>query len=123
MEKSKVYFTSFKTSFTENLMQKLARLVKTAGIENIDFQDHYAAIKIHFGEYGNLAFLRPNYAKVVADLCKEQGGMPFLTDCNTLYPGSRKNALEHLDCANINGFNTISTGCQIIIGDGLRGTD
>ncbi len=49
--------------------------------------------------------------------------MPFLTDCNTLYPGSRKNALEHLDCANLNGFNTITTGCQIIIGDGLRGTD
>ena len=39
------------------------------------------------------------------------------------HPGSRKNALEHLDCANINGFNTITTGCQIIIGDGLRGTD
>ena len=96
MEKSKVYFTSFKTSFTENLMQKLARLVKTAGIENIDFQDHYAAIKIHFGEYGNLAFLRPNYARVVADYVKELGGKPFLTDCNTLYPGSRKNALEHL---------------------------
>ena len=70
-----------------------------------------------------MAFLRPNYAKVVADLCKEQGGMPFLTDCNTLYPGSRKNALEHLDCANLNGFNTITTGCQIIIGDGVRGTD
>lgn len=49
--------------------------------------------------------------------------MPFLTDCNTLYPGSRKNALEHLDCANINGFNPITTGCQILIGDGLRGTD
>lgn len=49
--------------------------------------------------------------------------MPFLTDCNTLYPGSRKNALEHMDCANLNGFNTITTGCQIIIGDGLRGTD
>ena len=78
---------------------------------------------MHFGELGNMAFLRPNYAKVVADLCKEQGGMPFLTDCNTLYPGSRKNALEHLDCANLNGFNTITTGCQIIIGDGVRGTD
>ena len=49
--------------------------------------------------------------------------MPFLTDCNTLYPGSRKNALEHLECANLNGFNSISTGCQIIIGDGVRGTD
>ena len=83
----------------------------------------FVAIKMHFGELGNLAFLRPNYAKAVADLCKEQGGMPFLTDCNTLYPGSRKNALDHLDCANLNGFNPISTGCQIIIGDGLRGTD
>lgn len=49
--------------------------------------------------------------------------MPFLTDCNTLYPGSRKHALEHMDCANLNGFNTTTTGCQIIIGDGLRGTD
>ena len=44
-----------------------------------------------------------------------------MTDCNTLYPGSRKNALEHLDCGN--GFNEITTGCHIIIGDGLRGTD
>ena len=30
---------------------------------------------------------------------------------------------QHLDCANMNGFNTVTTGCQIIIGDGLRGTD
>ena len=83
----------------------------------------FVAIKMHFGELGNLAFLRPNYAKVVADLCKEQGGMPFLTDCNTLYPGSRKNALEHLTCAQLNGFWPMTTGCQILIGDGLRGTD
>ena len=50
----------------------------------------FVAIKMHFGELGNLAYLRPNYAKVVADLCKEQGGMPFLTDCNTCTPGSRQ---------------------------------
>ena len=99
MEQSKVYFTTFKTSFRENLMQKLERLIRTAGIGNIDFQDKYAAIKIHFGEYGNLAFLRPNYAKVVADVVKDLGGKPFLTDCNTLYVGSRKNALDHLDTA------------------------
>ena len=67
--------------------------------------------------------LRPNYAKAVADLVKEAGGKPFLTDCNTLYPGSRKNALEHLDCAQENGFNEVTTGCHVIIGDGLRGTD
>lgn len=123
MEKSKVYFTSFKTSFTENLMQKLARLVKTAGIKNIDFQDHYAAIKIHFGEYGNLAFLRPNYAKVIADIVKEQGGKAFLTDCNTLYVGSRKNAVDHLETAYMNGFTPYATGCPVIIADGLKGTD
>ncbi len=77
MEKSKVYFTSFKATFSENLMQKLERLIKTAGMGNIDFKDKYAAIKMHFGEYGNLAFLRPNYAKVVGDVVKEFGESLF----------------------------------------------
>lgn len=123
MEQSKVYFTTFKTSDTENLLQKLKRLIIKAGIKDIDFIDHYAAIKIHFGELGNLAFLRPNYAKVVADLVKECGGKPFLTDCNTLYVGSRKNALDHMDTAYTNGFSPFSTGCHVIIADGLKGTD
>lgn len=123
MEKSKVYFTTFKTSFTENIPDKLRRLILTAGIKDIDFTDHYAAIKIHFGELGNLAFLRPNYAKVVVDIVKELGGKAFLTDCNTLYVGSRKNALDHLDTAYENGFSPFSTGCHVIIADGLKGTD
>ena len=123
MEKSKVYFTDFRTRVGVSLIEKLQRLIKKAGITDIDMDGKFVAIKMHFGELGNLSYLRPNYAKAVADVIKECGGKPFLTDCNTLYPGSRKNALEHLDCANINGFNTITTGCQIIIGDGLRGTD
>lgn len=123
MEKSKVYFTDFRTRVGVSLTEKLQRLIKKAGITDIDMDGKFVAIKMHFGELGNLSYLRPNYAKAVADVVKESGGKPFLTDCNTLYPGSRKNALEHLDCANINGFNTITTGCQIIIGDGLRGTD
>lgn len=123
MEKSKVYFTDFRTRVGVSLTEKLQRIIKKAGITDIDMDGKFVAIKMHFGELGNLSYLRPNYAKAVADVVKECGGKPFLTDCNTLYPGSRKNALEHLDCANINGFNTITTGCQIIIGDGLRGTD
>lgn len=123
MSKSKVYFTSFKTSYTENIPQKLQRLITTAGIGNIDFTDKYAAIKIHFGELGNLAFLRPNYAKAVVDVVKKQGGKAFLTDCNTLYVGSRKNALDHLDTAYENGFTPFSTGCHVLIADGLKGTD
>lgn len=123
-EKSKVYFADFRCpSWRENLPQKLARLMETAGFGDIDMDGKYVAIKMHFGEPGNLAFLRPNYAKVVADVVKSLGGVPFLTDCNTLYPGRRKNALEHLDAAYENGFSPLSTGCQVIIGDGLRGND
>ena len=105
MEKSKVYFTNMRASFQENLPQKMRRLMKTAGIADIDFENKYTAIKMHFGEPGNLAFLRPNYAAVMADLVKELGGKPFLTDCNTLYVGGRKNALDHLDSAYKNGFS------------------
>jgi len=124
MEKSKVYFTDFRTQANgDGLPKKLQKLIRRAGIGQIDMDGKFVAIKMHFGELGNLAFLRPNYAKAVADVVKELGGKPFLTDCNTLYPGSRKNALEHLDCAMENGFNELSTGCHIIIGDGLRGTD
>ncbi|MCR5452459.1 MAG: DUF362 domain-containing protein [Lachnospiraceae bacterium] len=123
MEKSKVYFTDFRATNGITMPDKLAKLIRRAGIEEINFDGKFTAIKMHFGELGNIAFLRPNYAKAVADVIKGKGGLPFLTDCNTLYPGSRKHALEHLDCANLNGFNTVTTGCQIIIADGLRGTD
>lgn len=123
MAKSDVYFTTFKATSQENLLKKLHRLMKAAGFETIDFTDKFAAIKIHFGEYGNLAFLRPNYAKVVADYVKERGGKPFLTDCNTLYVGSRKNALDHMDTAYLNGFSPLQTGCHVIIADGLKGTN
>ena len=123
MKKSKVYFTDMHTTTKENLQQKLSRLIQTAGISQIDFNKKYASIKIHFGEPGNLAYLRPNYAKTVVDIVKELGGKPFLTDCNTLYVGGRKNALDHLDSAYVNGYSPFSTGCHVLIGDGLKGTD
>lgn len=123
MSKSKVYFTNMHTTSSENLPQKLERLMRTAGIETIDFHKKYAAIKIHFGEPGNLSYLRPNYARTVVELVKKAGGYPFLTDCNTLYVGGRKNALEHIESAYINGFTPYTTGCHIIIGDGLKGND
>lgn len=124
MEKAKVYFTDFHTvAFGDGLPAKLKKLIRAAGIGQIDMDGKFAAIKMHFGELGNISFLRPNYAKAVADVVKELGGHPFLTDCNTLYPGSRKNALEHLYCAWENGFTPLTVGCPILIGDGLKGTD
>ena len=123
MEKSKVYFTDMHTHNSISLPDKLKKLIKKAGIGTIDMEDKFVAIKIHFGEPGNLAFLRPNFAKAVADVVKEQKGLPFLTDCNTLYVGRRKHALEHIDAAYENGFSPFSTGCNVIIADGLKGTD
>ena len=123
MEKATVYFTDFRCPVGTSQLDKLRKLCITAGMRDIDMEGKFVAIKMHFGELGNLAFLRPNYAKVIADLCKEKGGLPFLTDCNTMYPGSRKNALEHLECAWQNGFTPLTVGCPILIGDGLKGTD
>ena len=123
MAASKVYFTDLRTHNAVSLLEKLNRLMARAGMGDIDFEGKMTAIKIHFGEMGNLAYLRPNYARVVADFIKERGGKPFLTDCNTLYVGSRKNALDHMETAYQNGFNPYNTGCHVIIGDGLKGTD
>lgn len=121
---SKVYFTDFRTPYGgPSMLQKLHNLLIKAGMDKIDFNNKFVAIKMHFGEPGNVSFLRPNYAKVVADFVKERGGKPFLTDCNTLYVGRRKEALEHISTAYENGFSPFSTGCHVIIADGLKGTD
>ena len=124
MEPSKVFYTDFRTvKFGESMPAKLKRLARRAGLSDMDMAGKFVAIKMHFGELGNVSYLRPNYAKAIADLVRELGGKPFLTDCNTMYPGYRKNALEHLECAWENGFTPLSAGCPVLIADGLKGTD
>ncbi len=124
MEKAKVYFSDLRTvAFGDGLPNKLKKLMRSAGIDQIDMDGKFVAIKMHFGELGNVSFLRPNYARAVVDVVKQLGGKPFLTDCNTRYPGSRKNALEHLYCAWQNGFTPLTVDCPVLIGDGLKGTD
>ena len=122
MEPAKVYFSDLRTDEISTL-EKLRRLMKAAGFEQIDFKDKYVAVKLHFGEPGNMAYLRPNWARVVCDYVRELGGKPFLTDCNTLYVGGRANALDHLDSAMLNGYSPMTTGAQCIIADGLKGDD
>lgn len=124
MTKAKVYFSDFRTvAFGDGLPVKLKKLIRRAGIGSLELDGKFVAVKLHFGELGNISYLRPNYARAVVDVVKELGGRPFLTDCNTLYPGSRKNALEHLECAWENGFTPLTAGCPVLIGDGLKGTD
>lgn len=120
---SKVFFTDLRAKPTNNLLKKLETLVVKAGLETIDFEKKLVAVKIHFGEPGNLAFLRPNFAAVIIKMLKKKDAIPFLTDCNTLYSGRRANAPSHLDAAFENGYNPLSAGCQAIIADGIRGTE
>ncbi len=121
MEKAKVYFTDMRSREDRSLLEKLDNLLTKAGMEEIHFAGKFTAIKMHFGEPGNLSFLRPNFAKVVADRVTALGGRPFLTDCNTLYVGRRGNAIDHLGAAAENGFSPLSCGCPVIIADGLKG--
>ncbi|MDR1871219.1 MAG: DUF362 domain-containing protein [Deltaproteobacteria bacterium] len=123
MSTADVYYATPRCRLGDSLLNKLDRVLTAAGIETINFKNKFCAIKIHFGEPGNLAFLRPNFAKTVVERVKSLGGLPFLTDCGTLYVGRRTHALAHLEAAFENGFTPLSTGCQIIIGDGLKGTD
>ena len=68
MTASKVYFSDMRTGpESANLPQKLHNLMKAAGFEGISFDGKFTAVKMNFGEPGNLAFLRPNWAKAVAD--------------------------------------------------------
>ena len=120
---SKVYFTDLRAAQNSNLLQKLERMVKQAGIGQIDMKDKFVALKIHFGEMGNVAYIRPNYAAVIVQMVKDMGGKPFLTDCNTLYSGSRSNGVDHMHTAMVNGFNPICVGWEVLIADGLRGKD
>lgn len=119
---STVYFTDFKANSRENLVEKLARLMMTAGIDDILDKNDLTAVKLHFGEMGNTAFIRPPFIRQIVRTIKEKGAMPFLTDANTLYAGTRSDSVSHITTAIANGFSFSSMdNTPVIIADGLRG--
>ena len=120
---STVYFTDFRIKNGRSLLDKLETLVKKAGIEQIDFSGKFIAIKIHFGEPGNLAYIRPNYVARLVQFLQTKQAKVFLTDSNTLYCGGRSNAVDHLQSAMLNGFNPLAVPCPVIIADGIKAID
>ena len=123
MKVSKVYWTDLRTTPDTPMPVKLDRLLRAAGLADLELRKKLVALKIHFGEPGNLSYIRPPYVAPVARLVRELGGRPFLTDSNTLYSGRRHNAYDHIRAALENGFSRDATGCDILIADGLRGND
>jgi uncharacterized Fe-S center protein len=121
--KSKIYFTDFHTTPSMSLPAKLEHLIRQAGIEQLDCKNKFTAVKIHFGEPGNMAYLRHNYAARVVAVLRSLGARVFLADANTLYSGRRSNAIDHLNAAFEHGYNVVSVPAPVIIADGLKGLD
>ena len=119
---AKVWYSNLR-SRQSSLLDKVERLLKKAGLEEIIDKKDLVAIKLHFGEAGNMAYIRPPYVRRVVDMVKKLGGLPFLTDANTLYVGTRANSVQHLETAIRNGFDYAVVGAPLIIADGLTGKD
>jgi uncharacterized protein len=119
---AKIYFTDFRATSRESFVEKIARLCEIAGIEDVLNKGDLAAVKIHFGEKGNTAFIRPPYIRKIIKSIQKTGAMPFLTDANTLYAGSRSDSISHIKTAIDNGFSYSSMAATpLVIADGLRG--
>ncbi len=118
---SKVFFSSLKQKENKNQLDKIQQLLQLCNIQSIFSKDELIAIKIHFGEFGNAAFVRPVFLRPVVDLIKHIGAKAFLVDTNTLYIGMRTNSVDHLHNANLNGFGYSTLQTPIVIADGLRG--
>lgn len=120
---SEVYYTNLRCKSGLNLLDKVTKLYERAGFSSLFKPKDLVAIKVHFGEKGNTAYVRPQYIRRIVEKVKEAGGKPFLTDSNTLYVGSRSNAVEHIETALENGFAYATVGAPVIIADGLTGRD
>ena len=118
---SQVYFIDFRANAQNNLMNKLSRLLTHAGLAETVRKRDLVAVKLHFGEMGNNAYIRPIYLRTIVADIKQTGAIPFLTDANTLYAGTRSDAPHHLTTALQHGFAYATVEAPLVIADGLRG--
>jgi hypothetical protein len=121
---SDVYFASLKaTKASDSALKKLGRLFDEAGFGACITKNDLVAVKTHFGEVGNTAFIQPLQIRPIIDSIKAKGGKPFLTDANTMYVGLRSNAVDHLSTAQRHGFLPAVVDAPVVIADGLTGRD
>jgi uncharacterized protein len=120
---SKVYFADLRTNSERNMSDKIHSLLDQSGIKTQISKNDLVAVKLHFGEQGNTAFIRPIFIRDIINSITSLGSKPFLTDTNTLYRGERSQAVSHAAIALVHGFNYTAMAAPVIIADGLRGTD
>jgi uncharacterized Fe-S center protein len=119
--KSSVFFSDLRAESGRTPLDKLDVLLDQADLKAKVDENDLVAVKLHFGEKGNTAYVRPIFLRRVVDRVKQYKGRPFLTDTNTLYVGTRSEAVSHLTTALENGFTESGVNAPILIADGLRG--
>jgi uncharacterized Fe-S center protein len=121
---SQVFFMDLRASVKEPNFKKFGRLLEALDVKSIIKRKKkrpLIGVKLHFGEKGNTSFIRPVYVRQVVDHIYDRGGSPFLTDANTVYVGTRAEAVSHLTTAIENGFAYAVVKAPLIIADGLTG--
>lgn len=118
-----VYHADMRTKEGSNLLDKTKRVFLKAGLASCIKTNDLVAIKMHWGEVGNLAYVAPALVRAVVEEVRRAGGKPFLTDTNTLYRGGRRNAVDHIMTAYKNGFSIGVVDAPVIVADGLKGLD
>jgi uncharacterized Fe-S center protein len=101
--------------FFSSDISKANQLFLATGLDALIIPGEPVALKIHFGEPGNNAYLKPERVRPVAELIAKLGGKPFYTDCNTLYRGPRQQTKSHLDVARDHGFFLARAGADASI--------
>ena len=120
--KSNVLFADMRASNKGNLFDKLDRLLEKVNIQSSIKKNGLIAIKLHFGERGNTAFITPIFIRKIVDKVKQYQGKPFITDTSTLYHGERMEAISHLTLAAHHGFGYSVVDAPLVIADGIRGS-
>jgi len=121
MTTSTVYFVDLNGRDKQSLAGALDGLLARLPLSAVVAKGDLAAVKLHFGEQGNTAFVPPKLVRPVVDAVRALGAKPFLCDANTLYVGTRSDSASHLATAHLHGFTYETMGCPVIIADGLRG--
>ena len=119
-----VFFMDLRASAKEPNFKKFGRLLEALEVKSIINRKKkrpLIGVKLHFGEKGNTSFIRPIYVRQVVDHIYDHGGRPFLTDANTVYVGTRAEAVSHLTTAIENGFAYAVVKAPLVIADGLTG--
>ena len=119
---NRLFFVNIRNDCSEEEAEKaISSLCDALDLSQYLGAHKFALIKIHFGEDGTNRFVRPKFVKSLASLILQTGAKVVIGDTNTLYPGRRSNAADHLSLAAQHGFSVHSIGCPVMILDGLIG--